>query len=49
MPECRPRRAALCNVCLPGSGKDVDSRAGRMETPVNSQATQRNTKGVYLG
>ena len=41
--------AALCNFCLPGSGKDADSRAGRMRTPVDSQAMQRNTKSVLLG
>jgi hypothetical protein len=39
----------LCNFCLPGSGKDADPREGRMRTPVDSQAMQRNTKSVLLG
>jgi hypothetical protein len=41
--------AASCNICLPGSGKDADPRAGRVKTPVDSQAMQRNTKSVLLG
>jgi hypothetical protein len=41
--------AAWCDVCLPGSGKDADPRAGRMRTPVDSQAMQRNTKSVLSG